>query len=329
MINGPITARFPLAKNLPAWPTSPSLATGPVTWTRQVLFLKGNLPQEPAYYLFRDTVSGKQPTEWTMWTMSELLGTPAAMANPAQVLTAKPGNTVQPTRELPHSDRYTALGQFDVDMEYYIASPAESPRHTMRWGVRLTNGHNGILEGLGEYQDLLHLRLPGDGTYFIAFYPHKRGTAAPTFTTLGDGTVIKVAGESGTDYGFLSVSPGTATAEAITFTGTCASVQLRNAETTMSLGADGTIKVDLLGISSPAAVSARVTSNQVTLDLPSQHPAQRVTLWTPMALTAPSGVVPCQPNTDGSYTLTVPANMTQVMLKEKISPAPAVRQGKR
>jgi hypothetical protein len=311
-ITGPISARFALAADLPAWPTAPALATGPVTWTRQVLFLKGETPREPAYYLFRDTVTGKQPTEWTMWTMSETLGTPAAMANPDQVLATKPGNTVQPTRALPMSDRYTALGQFGVDMDYFIASPADSPRHTLRWGVRLTNGHNGILEGLGEYQDLLHLRLPGDGVYFVAFYPHPRGTAAPAFTTLGNGTVIKVAGDFGTDYGFLSADAATVTTDAITFSGTSASVQIRNVETLLTLGTDGIIQLEKLGVQSDAPVSARFTGGRVVLDLPTNHPAQIVELCTPGKPLVPAGVK--YSRTDAGYRLTVPAGMARVVI---------------
>ncbi len=314
-IIAPTNARFSLAKNLPAWPQSPVLAAGSLSWTRQVLFLKGDSPRDPAYYLFRDTVTGKQPSEWTMWTLSETLGTPAEMANPAQALATKPSSTIQPTRALPMSDRYTALGQFDVDMEYFIASPADSPRHTMRWGVRLNNGHNGILEGLGEYQDLLHLRLPGDGVYYVAFYPRMRGTAAPAFTTLGNGTVIKVAGDFGTDYGFLAADPSTVTADGITFSGTSASAQARAGETLLALGTDGLVRADALGIQSAAAVSVRFSRTQIVLDLPADHPVQSVDLRTPGTLSAPKGVKCVR--TDTGWRLTVPAGMVRVVVAVK------------
>ncbi|MHB9132640.1 MAG: hypothetical protein ACYDBB_16345 [Armatimonadota bacterium] len=314
-IAGPVNARFSLAKDLPAWPASPAFATGPVTWTRQILFLKGETPLEPAYYLFRDTVTGKQPTEWTMWTMSEKLGTPAEMAGIDQVLAVKPGNTVQPTRELPMSDRYTALGQFDVDMDYFIASPADSPRHSLRWGTRLNNGHNGVLEGLGEYQDLLHLRLPGDGVYYVAFYPRKRGTTAPAFTTLGNGTVIKVAGDFGTDYGFLTAESTTVTTEAVTFNGTSASVQVRKTEIILSLGAAGSININNLGVKSAAPVSARFSSDQVILDFPAGHPVQTVDLWTPKGLKTPAGIKYLPNQAGDGCQVTVPAGVMRVTLK--------------
>jgi hypothetical protein len=213
------------------------------------------------------------------------------------------------------SDRYTALGQFDVDMEYFIASPADSPRHTMRWGVRLNNGHNGILEGLGEYQDLLHLRLPGDGVYYVAFYPRMRGTAAPAFTTLGNGTVIKVAGDFGTDYGFLAADPSTVTADGITFSGTSASAQARAGETLLALGTDGLVRADALGIQSAAAVSVRFSRTQIVLDLPADHPVQSVDLRTPGTLSAPKGVKCVR--TDTGWRLTVPAGMVRVVVAVK------------
>ena len=82
-----------------------------------------------------------------------------------------------------------------------------------------------------DFQDLLHLQLPGDGTYYVAIYPRPREEAAPAFTALDNGKIIKVVSLFGTDYAYLSLADDTATAEGVTFRGTAASVQQRAAGT--------------------------------------------------------------------------------------------------
>ena len=69
-----------------------------------------------------------------------------------------------PARELPAGSRYTAIGQFNMDVEFFVASPAGTPRHTLRYG-----GFNN--SRVPEYQDLLHLQQPGDGAYYVAIFP--------------------------------------------------------------------------------------------------------------------------------------------------------------
>ena len=85
------------------WPWVAEVADGPIDWTRQTLFVKDREAAGVNYYLFRDTVSGGQPTEWTFWTMSDRLGTAEGMAGPAAALANKPGPQIVPLRELPQS----------------------------------------------------------------------------------------------------------------------------------------------------------------------------------------------------------------------------------
>ena len=125
--------------------------------------------------LFRDTATGGQPTVWSMWTLSQKLGTPQEVSDLDAFLANAPGNKVRPASEI-QGDRFTAIGQFDVDVEYYIARPSDTPRHTLRWGY---TGYNTIDRHHNpnpwhEFQDLLHLQLPGDGAYFVAFFPRQR-----------------------------------------------------------------------------------------------------------------------------------------------------------
>lgn len=52
-----------------------------------------------------------------------------------------------------------------MDVDYFIASPTDTPRHTLRYGGTWAGSK------VPDYQDLLHLQLPGDGSYFIVVFP--------------------------------------------------------------------------------------------------------------------------------------------------------------
>jgi hypothetical protein len=261
--------------DLPQWPPIPEKGKPPVDWRRQALFLKDDDPSKTAYLLIRDTVQGWQPTMWQMWTVSETVDTPETVKDVAAVLANKPGHEILPAREL-KGDRFTAIGQLGVDVEYYIASPSSTPRHTLRWGTDMFDWANKLAQP--EYQDLLHLQMPGDGAYYVAFFPRKRATSAPTFNTLGDGTVIKVSGHFGTDYGFLSALQATGSGEGATFCGTAASVQDRKSGLVLALGANGDVRYKQYRLAADFPAALRIQAQQLTVELPKgiQPPAFQV-----------------------------------------------------
>ena len=261
--------------NLPEWPPVPAKGKPPVDWRRQTLFVKDDDPVKTAYLLIRDTVKGGQPTMWQMWTVSETLDTPAKVTDVATVLANKPGYKILPAREL-KGDRFTAIGQLGVDVEYYIASPSNTPRHTLRWGMHIFDGSNKLVEP--EYQDLLHLQMPGDGAYYVAFFPRKRNTPAPSFSTLGGGTIIKVSGNFGTDYGFLSALEATGSGDGATFRGTAASVQDRKGGLVLTLGATGDVRYKQYRLAADFPAALRVRERELTVELPEgiQPPAFRL-----------------------------------------------------
>jgi hypothetical protein len=217
--------------------------------------------------------------------------TPDAVRDVAAVLANKPGQKILPAREL-KGDRFTAIGQLGVDVEYYIASPSDTPRYTLRYGEHIFDGSNPLIQP--EYQDLLHLQMPGDGTYFVAFYPRKRDWPAPTFSTLGDGMIIKVTGDFGTDYGFLSALEATAAGEDAQFKGTAGSVQDRKDGLVLTLGARGEVRCREYGVTAEFPVSLRVGARELTLEFPAgiQPPAFQL----------------MQPFPGGTVTLTVPGD---------------------
>ncbi|HOF88387.1 MAG TPA: hypothetical protein PLZ36_09835, partial [Armatimonadota bacterium] len=242
LVNTTVDDRDWFPANMPAFPTVTPAAGTNLEWTRQLLFLKDADPAGTAYLVLRDATRGGQPTAWQFWTKTEKIGTPAQAADRAAFLADKPGYAILPARALPMSDRYTAPGQFDVDIEYFIASPANTPRHTLRYGGMWAGNR------VYEYQDLLHLQLPGDGAYYVAIVPRTADAPAPTFTKLADGAIIKVSRATGADYAFLATDAATAEAEGAAFAGTAAAVQIREGEIMLTLAAAGSVRYREYGL---------------------------------------------------------------------------------
>ncbi len=295
-------------ENLPPYPrVTPATATD-LEWTRQALFVKDADPAGPAYLVLRDTTAGGQPTAWQFWTLSDKLGTPD-QARDAAFLADKPGPAHQPARELPPGNRYTAVGQFGMDVEYFIASPADTPRHTLRWGGTWAGNR------VPEYQDLLHLQMPGDGAYVVVLFPRPRDEAPPSFASFGDGRLIKVSGAYGTDYCFLSSAESAIEAEGVSVRATAATVQERPDGVVLSLPAGGTVRHGAYGLASPVAASMQVTEEAVSVTLPRDTAGGRLTVFAPAGrrlLDAPTGVA--AETGENRYDLTIPAGVTGVVL---------------
>jgi hypothetical protein len=292
---------------MPAFPRVKP-ATAPVLdWTRQTLFVKDDSAAGPHYIVVRDTTSGGQPTTWQFWTLSEKIGTPAEMQD-AAFLNDKPGAAILPARELPAGDRYTALGQFGVDLESYVAAPTSTPRATLRYGGEWLH--------VPEYQDLLQLQLPGDGAYFVALFPREHAQAAPNFSTLGDGKIIKVAGAFGTDYDFLSRETSHAAAEGATFDGTAASVQNRAGTSVLTLNAPGAVAYKQYSLAADGAASLRVAGKTATVNLGGTAASTHVTLDLPgnWKLAKKVAGVEWKRVGNGRYQLTAPRGVTELQL---------------
>jgi hypothetical protein len=260
---------------------------------------------------------------WQMWTVSETLDIPDKLQDVAAVLANKPGYKIVPAREL-KGDRFTALGQLGVDIEYYIAAPTDTPRYTLRWGKDMITWASKLVQP--EYQDLMYLQMPGDGNYYVAFYPRKRDWPAPIFSTLGNGLIIKVAGDFGTDYGFISALETTAEGEGASFTGTAGSVQDRRDGLVLCLGAKGEVHYKAFGLAAETPCSLRVGERSLIVELPAtlQPPAFGLAQPFPggkVTISAPgnwglktTGAGLKLASVDGRLTLVVPAGIREVQL---------------
>ena len=273
-------------------------------WRRQIAFVKDDSPAGVNYLVFRDTIASDQPTMWQFWTLSEKVGTPEDVMHLDAFLADKPGKGPASPRRL-KGDRFTAIGQSDLDTEYFVALPKRTPRHTLRFGDR------------HEHMDLLHLQLHKAGAYFVALYPRLRDEPVPVFTELGKGEVIRISGEFGTDYVFLSAEEDKAKAGDAVFEGMAASVQDRRTGLGLSLGAKGRVKYRDFELAADGAVSMRLSGEKVAeLSLPPDHKGTEITLKLPgtYRLTAPTRGVKL--SSEGAvHTLTIPAGVGRAVLE--------------
>ena len=277
-----VTPAFPV---VPKVGSIPPAGQPPVSWQRQALWVHDDTPGGVQYLVLRDTVGGGQPTQWQFWTTSEKLGTPEQARDRDAFLADKPGaNKVEAS--VLTGDRFTALGTLDVDVEYYIVTPTDTPRHTLRYGMRAP-GYQ--VREFPLFQDLLHLQLPGDGAYFVAIYPHFRTETAPVFTTLAGGTVIKIAGAFGTDYAFLAGEKTEVTAEQVSFSGTAASVQQRGDDLVLTLGAPGSVECHDFALTAAMPADLRVAGTQLHLHCPPDNAGGQFVIEAPGRLTLQTG----------------------------------------
>jgi hypothetical protein len=125
-----------------------------------------------------------------------------------------------------------------------------------------------LLDNYAEYRDLLHLQLPGDGSYAVALFPRRRGEPAPEFAAAGDGTVVCVKTREGVDYDFLAEHERETRTAAVRFRGTAGSVQVRNGMTVMVLGSAGEVEFRGTLLAADGAASIRLRNREAEVELP-------------------------------------------------------------
>lgn len=297
---------------LPEWPPVAREGGPGVRWQRQVLFVRAEAPDGAGYFVLRDHVAGGQPTMWQWWSVSERIGGAAEAADRKRFLRGAPGEKTTPPARLPDGARYTALGPYGVDVEFYVAEPRNTPRHTLRFGV--AHAYE-TLGGFHEYQDLFHLQRPDDGVYFVAVFPRDDDAAAPRFETLGKGRVIRVSGDFGEDLVFLSEAPATAEAGAARFRGTAASVQRRSDGLVLALAAAGKISIGEVSLASEGAAQLRVVPGALVLGFDLAHPGTSAHITAPGDWRLADGATGAQLHDRGAWLeVSAPAGVRSVRL---------------
>jgi len=306
--------RYGIPKGPVSWPPVPAAAGFPVAWQRRMLYIRDDAPEGLNYLILRDSVQGGKPSLWQMWTATEKIGTPAQVQDLDAFLADSPGKTPVPAHEL-QGNRLTAVGRFGVDVEYYIASPAEARPWTMHWSQHYVDYS---VTG-DDYRDLLQLRLDGDGEYFVAMFPRFRTESAPVFTAMGDGTVIKISGKSGTDYCFLPGKETDTQADDAHFRGTVGSVQDRQEDLVLATGAAGEVGYHGYAIAAPQAASLRIAADTlvVRLSYDARNGGTATLKLTGRWRLAPGQAGVTMTTVPGGYKLMLAAGVTQAELEQE------------
>lgn len=173
-----------------SWPTVPDNVETipPVTWSRQVMFLKDEDPKGPNYFVIRDGFGGTptRPTDVSYWFLA---------------------NKMERNGNVFHFD-----GQCEVDMDVFVHTPAIFEPETGEYGH--PQQPYGSLVGFdpkfypggvrAEQQLFLRVKQPAGKGYMVVLYPRlKENDPAASFTALADG-VVRVETPLSTDYAFLN-----------------------------------------------------------------------------------------------------------------------------
>ncbi len=203
-----------------------------------------------------------------------------------------------------------------MDVDFYVASPAGTPRHTLRWGK--TYDYLPI-NGFSEHQDLLHLQMPADGAYYVVAYPRKRDESVPQFQTSGGGHIVKIGGDHGTDYAFLASPETAAEDDQVMFRGTAASVQDRADGLVLSLGAAGEVSLrGGYGIASRSAVSLRVSPQTLVVHVGNVADPTEIVLTTAgVWAVEDADEVVLRRDGETRYVIGVPAGVEEIRLSRR------------
>ena len=286
---------FDKMMSLPEWPEVEKSAVGAIRWKRQLLVQRDADAAGPGTIFLRDSVTGGQPTSWQTWFISN--GIVSAADRSAVNRRARLPDIV-PSRRL-EGDRFTALGQFGVDSDVFVAEPRETPRQTVRWGR--SYGYT-PLNGLEETMDLLHLQRGGDGAYVVAIHPRRANDSVPQFATFADGRIVRVHGEFGVDYGFLSDDDAAAQADDVHFRGTAAVFSDRGDELRVTLMAKGGLQTAihkdglddaLFEVSATDSVDVVVAVDEIVVSFPSHNTRMSVRVTVPSDWETPKSSGTC------------------------------------
>ncbi len=256
---------------LPDWPEA-GQGEGPVEWQRQVLFLRDDTPDGRHYLVLRDSILNEQPTRWHFWTLSHKLDTTDA-ASREGFLDELPGTQTSPARELA-GDRFTARGLYGVDLAFYVASPVETPRHTLRYGGK----YAAYAVRVDEYQDLLHLQMPGKGSYYTAIVPQPNGETPAAFDRLDGGKIIRVADDAGVDFLLLAETPTTAedVASGVAFETAAGAVLDRQDSLALILSEPGRVRLGEVSLVADGPAQLRRVGASWTLHV---DPGEEAEVW--------------------------------------------------
>lgn len=191
-------------------------ARGP--WQRQIAFVKNGDPLAPNYFVVSDTFKTAAPATWRLWFTAN--------------------------KVMPEAGHALVEGKEDVDTDVFFATPAGLELKTEEKTRTAGSGYrpNGGEDATPTTQQGLIATAPQNGTMTYVLYPRLKTEKPPVFTSLGDGKVLCIQSDTGTDYVFLSATPFTWKQGTMSFEGKSGAIRFRGKKMVLSLGEAGSIE---------------------------------------------------------------------------------------
>ncbi|MGV6827153.1 MAG: hypothetical protein ACWA5Q_09260 [bacterium] len=186
------------------------------SWTRQIVFVKGQSSYQPAYFLIKDSLTG-WPGSWRLWLTAQQVDT---KQNPVRV-----------------------IGNEDVDTELYFLNIDTDDLEVEKLEKRAGSGlyPNWTWKAMTTEQiGLSHAGMLGLDVTFL-LYPRLKGVGAPKITPIAGEKGVKVEHEHGTDWVFLHDKSFRYKGDGVKFRGKAGMVQSRGGQVVTATDSNGAI----------------------------------------------------------------------------------------
>jgi len=224
-------------------------------WRRQIAFVKDADPLAPNYFVLCDSFPQPYPATWRLWCTAEKveLGAPGSKpkatadsenADPEDEQAAELRKLKQELTPLvQQTQQAVAIGKEDVDLDVFFTSPATLTLKSEK-KTRLCNCGvypDGRMMGMPSTQFGVIAALKECTNVTAVLYPRLKTEKPPLFTTIANGSGVKLQTATGTDYVFLSPTPISYKDADIAFEGTVGTAQRRGKKIVLAIGAAGSI----------------------------------------------------------------------------------------
>ncbi|OPZ86126.1 MAG: hypothetical protein BWY76_01090 [bacterium ADurb.Bin429] len=232
---------------MPANSTPPAEFITPVTWTRQVMLVKHELPHGPHYAVVRDTLQGTGDdfNEFSLWGLAT-----GVRFN---------GNTVH------------YVGQHGVDLTMTVLDPAKPRFTTGQYGHAFLYGPMAnpwkSVNGNKKFEEVQHfvrMKRTDHKGYFTVLFPHLPDETPPVFTPWANGAGATAVLNGERHVVICADTPGRYDGNGITFDGQRALVRDGNGKTLLALLAGTALKAGGYGIAAPGPLALTVTKTGIT-----------------------------------------------------------------
>jgi hypothetical protein len=187
-------------------------------WTREIAFVKHPGADGSSYVVLADTPAAAGDLTWRLWLTA------------SSIERSELGALVR--------------GREDVDTDVAFVHPAD-----VRWASEERSRSTHGLDPAGRYGAVTTTQLgivakdDRGSRFLVVIYPRGKDEPAPSIRTLADGRGVAVETTAGTDYLFLAREPIEASIDDVSFRGTVGLAQKRAGRVSLTLGAQGMIRV--------------------------------------------------------------------------------------